>query len=309
MLASCAAGGRHRKADDAPNDDDPTICHAAIRMRRVDSASDRCEIEVKSVATPDNYSVIKAFAILKVFRDTEGWLSSCELSRRANLPLASGYRLIQTMEKIGVIAKGKRGQYRPGMELLSISRSVPLLEFLKDASEPILAELASSLGLTTHLAILENGMVAYIGKYAGATSVPLHTRVGAQFEPHSSAPGKVLLAGLSRAQVEAFIMDGQLLALTPFTITSPFRLREELESVRKRGFAIDDRESHIKTSSLAVPIQDGQGRTIAAISASDEASRLTPAREEKIRQALFEAKAGLQNALYRRAVPELSLQE
>jgi DNA-binding IclR family transcriptional regulator len=165
------------------------------------------------------------------------------------------------------------------------------------------------LGLTTHLAILENGMVTYIGKYASATSVPLHTRVGAQFEPHSSAPGKVLLAGLSRTQVEAFIMDGQLLALTPFTITSPFRLREELESVRKRGFAIDDRESHIKTSSLAVPIQDGHGRTIAAISASDEASRMTPAREEKIRQALFEAKAGLQNALYRRAVPELSLQE
>jgi DNA-binding IclR family transcriptional regulator len=261
------------------------------------------------VATPDNHSVIKAFAILKAFRDTEGWLSSCELSRRANLPLASGYRLIQTMEKIGVIAKGKRGQYRPGMELLSISRSVPLLEFLKDASEPILAELAGSFGLTTHLAILENGMVTYIGKYTSANSFPLHTRVGAQFEAYCCALGKVLLAGMSRAQVEAFIMDGQLVALTHFTITSPFRLREELETVRKRGFAIDDRESHIKTSCLAVPIQDGHGRTIAAISASDEASRMTPAREEKIRRALFEAKAGLQNALYRcRPAKELSLQ-
>ena len=251
------------------------------------------------MATPDNYSVIKAFAILKAFRDTEGWLSSCELSRRANLPLASGYRLIQTMEKIGIIAKGKRGQYRPGMELLSISRGVPLLEILKDASEPILADLAASFGLTTHLAILENGMVTYIGKYAGATSFPLHTRVGAQFEAYCCALGKVLLAGMSRPQLETFIMDGQLVALTPFTITSPFRLREELEAVRKRGFAIDDRESHIQTSCLAVPVQDGHGRTIAAISASDEASRMTPAREGKVRQALFEAKAGLENALYR----------
>jgi DNA-binding IclR family transcriptional regulator len=252
------------------------------------------------VATPDNYSVIKAFAILKAFRDSEGWLSSCELSRRANLPPASGYRLIQTMEKIGVIAKGKRGQYRPGMELLSISRSVPLLDFLTDASETILAGLAASFGLTTHLAVLENGMVTYISKYAGAASFPLHTRVGAQFEAYCCALGKVLLAGMSRNQLETFIMDGQLIALTPFTIISPFRLREELENVRKRGFAIDDRESHIKTSCLAVPIHDGHGRTIAAISASDEASRVTPAREEKIRQALFEAKAGLERALYRR---------
>lgn len=261
------------------------------------------------MATPDNYSVIKAFAILRAFRDTEGWLSSCELSRRANLPLASGYRLIQTMEKIGVIAKGKRGQYRPGMELLSLSRSVPMLDFLKDASDPVLAELAASHGLTTHLAILENAMVTYIGKYAGATSFPLHTRVGAQFEAYCSAVGKVLLAGMSRAQVEAFIMDGQLVALTPFTITSPFRLREELEGVRKRGYAVDDRESHINTNCLAVPVQDGHGRTIAAISASDEASRVTPAREQKVRQALFEAKAALEHALYRRrAVRKTSLQ-
>jgi DNA-binding IclR family transcriptional regulator len=58
-----------------------------------------------------------------------------------------------------------------------------------------------------------------------------------------------------------------------------------------------------------VPVQDGHGRTIAAISASDEASRMTPAREVKIRQALFEATAGLQKALYpSRAVREPSLQ-
>lgn len=222
-------------------------------------------------------------------------------------PPASGYRLIQTMEKIGVIVKGKRGQYRPGMELLSISRTVPLLDILKEASEPILARLAASLGLTTHVAILENGMVRYIAKYASATSFPLHTRVGAQFEAYCCAPGKVLLAGLSRAQVETFIMDGRLIALTPFTITSPFRLREELEGVRKRGFAIDDRESHIKTSCLAVSVQDGHGRTIAAISASDEASRMTSAREEEIRQALLEAKAGLQDALCRGRIPSENL--
>jgi DNA-binding IclR family transcriptional regulator len=98
------------------------------------------------VATPRNYSVIKAFAILKAFRDSEGWLSSGELSRRANLPHASGYRLIQTMVDIGAITRGKRGQYRPGLLLLSISRGVPLLDLLRDASKPILTNLAARAG-------------------------------------------------------------------------------------------------------------------------------------------------------------------
>src|SRR5579872_698734 len=116
------------------------------------------------MATPRNYSVIKAFAILKAFRDDEGWLSGCELSRRANLPQASGYRLIQTMEEIGVITRGKRGQYRPGLLLLSISRGVPWLDLLRDAGQPILMKLAVSLELTAHLAILENGAVICIGR-------------------------------------------------------------------------------------------------------------------------------------------------
>ena len=70
------------------------------------------------MATPKNHSVMKAFAILKAFHDPEEWLTSCELSRRANLPEASGYRLIQTLADIGAVVRGPRGRYRPGLLLL-----------------------------------------------------------------------------------------------------------------------------------------------------------------------------------------------
>ena len=89
------------------------IAHWGSSARQIPSTQ-------KSVATPKNQSVIKAFAILQEFRDGEVGLSSCELSRRVHLPQASAYRLIQTMEKIGVIAKGKRGRYFPGLALLSL---------------------------------------------------------------------------------------------------------------------------------------------------------------------------------------------
>jgi DNA-binding IclR family transcriptional regulator len=252
------------------------------------------------MATPKNYSVIKAFAILKAFRDAEGWLSGCELSRRANLPQASGYRLIQTMEEIGAITRGKRGQYRPGLLLLSISRTVPWLDLLRDASQPILTDLAVSLDLTAHLAILENGAVTCIGRYCSVTSFPLNPRVGAQLQACSSGLGKVLLAGLDKDEAATFVTGGVPVALAPITLISPLQLSDELEAIRRRGFASNNLEPHVRTQCTAVPVKDSHGRTIAAISASDEASRMTPAREVKIRRALFEAAEELQNALYRR---------
>jgi IclR family acetate operon transcriptional repressor len=255
------------------------------------------------VATPNNYSVIKAFAILNAFRDSDGWLTSCELSQRANLPLATGYRLIQTMEKIGVIARGKCGQYRPGMRLFSIARNVPLSEYLREAGAPILTPLAVSFNLTTHVAVLQNGMVTHVGKYPSIGSAPPHARVGTQLEDYNSAIGKVLLAGLNRREVETLIMDVRLIAPTIVKATSPLRLNEELNLVRKRGFATDDPEPHSNTWCMAVPVQYSHG-AVAAISASDEKGRMTVAREVKIKQALFEAAVRLQDVLTRPLPPE-----
>jgi len=56
------------------------------------------------MATPINQSVVKAFAVLKCFQRPDEWLTNCELSRRAGLPEASGYRLLQTLERYGVKA-------------------------------------------------------------------------------------------------------------------------------------------------------------------------------------------------------------
>ena len=57
------------------------------------------------MATPKNQSVLKAFAVLRSFRNRDEWLTSSEVSRRAKLPEASGYRLLQTLEQIGVVMR------------------------------------------------------------------------------------------------------------------------------------------------------------------------------------------------------------
>ena len=250
------------------------------------------------MATPKNHSVMKAFALLKAFHDPEEWVTSCELSRRAKLPEASGYRLIQTLQEIGAVVRGPRGRYRTGLLLLSLSRNVTISELLRDASQALMTEWAQRLNLTMHLGMLEHGMVTYVAKIAPPGAFPVYTKVGGQLEAYCSGLGKVLLAGLPQEQMEAVIMDGALVALTPYTITSATALRAELKRVRDQGYALDDRENHANMRCIAVPVLDRDGRAVAALSASDDAQRMTAQRQLEIRDVLCGIASSLRQKLY-----------
>ena len=255
------------------------------------------------LATPKNHSVMKAFAILKAFRDPEEWVTACELSRRANLPEASGYRLIQTLEEIGAVVRGPRGRYRTGLLLLSLSRNVTVTELLRDASQALMAEWSGRLNLTMHLGVLEQGMVTYVAKVAAPGAFPVYTKVGGQLEAYCSGLGKVLLAALPEEQMEGVIMDGALVPLTPYTITSAQALRAELKRVREQGYALDDRENQADMRCIAVPVLDRDGRAVAALSASDDARHMAEQRLQEIRDVLFGVAAQLRQKLYPSPAP------
>jgi DNA-binding IclR family transcriptional regulator len=253
------------------------------------------------MSTPKNQSVLKAFAMLKSFHGPDEWVTSSELSRRAGLPEASGYRLIQTMEQIGAVVRGPRGRYRPGMLLVSLSRNVAIGELLHQASRNILVDLADRLDATVHLGVLEGGMVTYVAKVSTPRAFPANTRLGSQLEAYCSGLGKVLLAALPREQLESFALEGDLVALTPYTITDPVMLLAEIDKVRVQGFALDDREYHSDMRCISVPIRDAEGRTVAAMSASEHASRMTPERQSEVRAVLMQAA----NLLARKICPSL----
>jgi DNA-binding IclR family transcriptional regulator len=238
------------------------------------------------MATPRNMSVIKAFSMLRSFRHADEWLTSSELSRRANLPQASGYRLIQTLEELGAVTRGPRGRYRPGMLLVQLSGKVLIGELVHEAGHALLTDLSRRLDVTAHIGLLEAGMVAYVTKAATPTSFVTHTKPGAQLEAYCSGLGKVLLAALSPDELDSFIMDGELVALTPFTVTDPAMLRAQLAEVRRAGYAVDDREISLDMRCLAVPIRDSDGKTIAAVSATDAVAKMTPERMEMLRSEL-----------------------
>jgi IclR family acetate operon transcriptional repressor len=234
------------------------------------------------MATPKNHSVQKAFALLRSFRGPEEWVTNAELSRRTGLSEACGHRLMKTLEEVGAVVRDRRGCYRPGMVLATLSKDVAIGDLIRATSEEVLAALAARLKGVAHVGVLQDGMVTYAAKFGEPISVPIPSRAGAQQEAYCSALGKILLASLSSQQLEEFLHDGDFIALTPQTITTIDSLRSEIAAVRQRGYAVDDREAYQTICCVGVPIRDPEGNITAARSFADSAQNLCSTWQEEV---------------------------
>ena len=184
------------------------------------------------------------------------------------------------------------------MLLVSLSKNVALKELLCEIGTPILHDLAVRLDRTVHLGVLENGMVYYVTKVSTPTARQSHARAGSQLEAYCSGLGKVLLAALQEDQLDSFIMDGDLVALTPNTIVDRGALRTELQNVRRLGFAIDNCEARPDTCCVAVPLHDPDGNVVAAISAFGDDKSVTENTIPLIRDELVETATRFSGRLY-----------
>ena len=106
--------------------------------------------------------------------------------------------------------------------------------------------------------------------------------------------------------VESLMREGELPALTPFTITDPAKLAREFEKVRSQGYAIECEESALQATCIGVPILNSEGRAIAALSISGPMHRFRPAQDDSIATALLKpperssVSSGLRPAIRRR---------
>lgn len=248
------------------------------------------------MATPKSLSTIKSFRILGAFHRRGETLTNAQVSRRAELPASSVRRLLLTLTEIGAVERSDAIRYRLGPLLPSLARPVHVRDCLADAAREDLAVLSCRLGLPVSLAVLDTDMVTYIAAIAPpGIGVPMP---GEQYEAYSSAIGRVLLAVLPENRLERFLSCGDLVALTPFTVTCADTLRAELVRIRQDGFAVECEETRLGTASIAVPLCDGHGRVHAAISIHDAACHLTPARRGILCRALFTVAAAIQHRLF-----------
>ena len=156
------------------------------------------------------------------------------------------------------------------------NRLLSQIDFRTEA-RPYLLDLAERTKETVHLVILYQNEVLYIDKVEPnkyPTGLRMASMLGLRIPAHCCSVGKVLLAALPEEKIEKMVSSKGLPKRTENTIIDPGKLKEHLQLVREKNYALDNEENEIGICCVAAPIRDQRGEVIAAISISVPVSRI-----------------------------------
>jgi DNA-binding IclR family transcriptional regulator len=230
-------------------------------------------------------TVGRAGQVLDLFSaDAPEW-GATAVAHELAIAKSQAHELLVSLADIGLLQRHGPGRYRLGWRIVALNSLVADTNDLGgDAAVRILRALALQTGEAAHLAAWATGSAICVASVAGreALAAPAWA-VGAVLPGHSTAAGKVLLAAQPWDAVDAALARDGLPTPTERTIATPDRLREELDAVRRRGFACEEQEHDVATCAVAAPIRDHQGAVVGAIAVTLPAPRWQRSARESTR--------------------------
>jgi IclR family transcriptional regulator, acetate operon repressor len=213
-------------------------------------------------------SADRALAILAAFDEDRPTLRVTELATSLGMHKSTVSRLLATLHGRGLVRRDGE-VFSPGPELARLGiLAARRLDLTELAQEP-LARLAEETGETVNLAVRQGETALNVHQVQSSHLIGLGDWSGRALPLHCTANGKALLAWSGDEPTD-------LPARTPLTITDRDRLREELDTIRERGWAAAVEELELGLVAVAAPFFDARGQVVAAVSLAAPAYRLGP---------------------------------
>jgi DNA-binding IclR family transcriptional regulator len=207
-------------------------------------------------------TVDRALQILLLFTPVSPEVTVAQVARTLGVNRSIASRLLSALEvRRFVVQDPGTGRFRLGVRTLDLGALFLQSSRIVQAATPYLEILASAEpALRANLYVLDQGEAVRLAAY------PARPLTRLRLPAHSTAAGKVLLAGLPDVELDRLLAQRPLAALTPYTVTDPATLFDVLREVRARGYATDNQEIMLGAYCYAAPIRDVGGRTVAAVS-------------------------------------------
>jgi DNA-binding IclR family transcriptional regulator len=214
--------------------------------------------------------------VLDCFSSPAAVLSLADLTAQTGIPKPTVHRLLNDLVEWRALERTHSG-FRLGVRLFELGGLVHLNDQLREVALPYMSRLYEGTHEIVHLAVLDGIEVLYIAKLRGPNSPRAPSRVAGRMPLHCTAIGKALLA-FSNRFVANQVLERRLARHTPYTITSPDLLVQQLVEIRKTRIAYEMEESAIALACVASPIVGRNGKAIAAISVSGRLRSIDPDR-------------------------------
>jgi IclR family transcriptional regulator, KDG regulon repressor len=213
------------------------------------------------------HSVSRAGKVLDLFTTKTPEWSVSEAAKVLGVSKSTASELMATLAEMGLLTRTNERTYRLGWRLIDLSRTLlSTSDFYGEAHEGLqtLVERWSEAG---SISVFNGNQAICIERLQGESTIRmLLSQVGMQLPVYASGGGKMLIAHQKWSRVRSLLDEQQLMALTPNTITSLDVLVDELEQIRKQGYAYDKEEFLPGLCAISAPIRGIDGAVTSCIS-------------------------------------------
>jgi IclR family pca regulon transcriptional regulator len=222
-------------------------------------------------------SFARGLEVIRSFSAAAPRQTLTEVAARSGLTRAGARRILLTLQSLGYVESDGR-QFTLTPRILDLGFAYLSSMPIWNLAEPVMESLVEQVKESCSAAVLEGGDIVYVLRVATRKIMSIGLGVGSRLPAYCTSMGRVLLAGLDDDEVLRRVRASKPRALTRNTLTQPDAVLAKVQQARRQGWCVVNQELEEGLISMAAPITDRGGRTIAALNISGQANR-TSARQ------------------------------
>ena len=209
----------------------------------------------------------RGLQLLLAFGEQHRDLTFAELHRLVDMPKATAYRVVQTLEYMGFLERNPRtNTFSLGMNVLRLGFEYIASLDVAQVGQPVIEQLRDSSHCSSHLAIRDGRDIIYIARVSAAGSRINHVSIGTRLPVHCTSLGRMLLTDVSRSEFEQIFPNERLPGNTLGQPHDREALWQMVQQDKARGYVIGESFFREGISSIVYPVYDRSGRVAAVVS-------------------------------------------
>lgn len=241
-------------------------------------------------------SLDRALEVLETLADSNG-LTLTGISEQMGQSPATMYRVLSTLQAREFVEIDAAQAWHIGPMAFRLGSAFLQRSSVIERSRPVMRDLMAASGETSNLGIERGNEVMFISQVETQESIRAFFPPGTLSPMHASGIGKALLSRHGPDKLNRYLRTSRRERFTKSTICAEHDLRQELVSIRARGYAFDDEERTVGMRCVAAPILNLFGETVAGISVSGPTHRMPTGRIEEFGRQVSDAAALISRGL------------
>ncbi len=217
-------------------------------------------------------SFARGLEVIRSFSTEAPRQTLTEVAGRSGLSRAGARRILLTLETLGYVHNdGKLFSLTPRILDLGFAylSSMPIWNLAEPVMEALVAEVKESCSA----AALDGTDIVYVLRVPTHKIMSISLGVGSRLPAYCTSMGRMLLSALPEDEALKCLQASVLTARTKHTVTDVKELMAKIAQARKQGWSLVNQELEEGLVSMAAPITNRAGQTVAALNISGQANR------------------------------------